>query len=375
MKIKDILNLPSVLIILFCISPIFEIILYFNIIIDYYNGYLPLIILSTSIILSILILILIHLEKLFFLQIYLSMIIFSLNLGMLIYFTILIRDLWSWNSVLRGIPELELASIVCIFCAIPTILLSYFQIESRKHMKFSIEELKSKIKLNYLRLGTLLAYFPIIAGILYSMTVMPALAYISWNIFKIWPGIDFMAASIIDIEYTTNFPISALFWIELIIFICGFGLFLHGFIHLVKARKRKIAIAQTGLYKYIRHPQNLGIIIFSFPFCLYVPFLDDSGIKVGDIFSWMLFCLLIIIYSDIEEIQMLKKHPEDYSLYRVNTGFFILKIIINQKERSKLEIKNYLFRWISFIGGYILLISVLTLIFSNFPLLYIRYIS
>lgn len=375
MKIKDILNLLSVLIIFFCISPIFEIIIYFYEIIDDYNGYLPLIILSSSIVLAILILILMHLEKLFFLQIYLSMIIFSLNLGMLIYLTIVIRDLWTWNSVLRGIPALELASIVCIFCAIPIILLSYFQIESRKHMNFSIEELKSKIKLNYLRLGTSLAYFPIIAGILYSMTVMPALAYLSWHIFNIWPGIDFMAAWIIHIDYVTNFPISALLWIELIIFICGFSLFLHGLIHLVKAKKRKIAIVQTGLYKYIRHPQNLGIIIFSFPFCLYVPFLGDSGIKVGDIFSWMLFFLLIIIYSDIEEIQMLKRYPEDYSLYRLKTGFIIFKIIISKKERNKFEIKNYVFRWIFLIGGYILFISVLTLIISNFPLLYLRYIS
>jgi len=92
-------------------------------------------------------------------------------------------------------------------------------------------------------------------------------------------------------------------------------------------KERHQRVISTGPYKYIRHPQNLGIIIFSFPFCLYVPFFNDLGIKVGDIFSWMLFVLLIIIYSDIEEIFMLKKYPDKYGLYKANTGFFIPSII------------------------------------------------
>jgi len=58
----------------------------------------------------------------------------------------------------------------------------------------------------------------------------------------------------------------------------------------------------------------------------------------------MLFFLLIIIYSDIEEIHMVKRYPDEYSLYRSNTGFFILIIIKTKNEKSDLEIKNYLFR-------------------------------
>jgi len=373
MKTKKILTLLSVLIILFCIHSIFIIRDNLDLILKNYNGYIGLNVLFSSIILSVINLILVHLEKTYFLQMMLSTIIFGLNLGILIYFAIIIRDFWI--NTLIGLIELKLANTVSIFCSIPIVLLSYFQIKSEKHMKFSIEDLKSKIKLFYLRLGTLVAYIPIIAGILYSMTAMPALAYLSWNIFYFLPGIDFMASWIFaDGYYSTNFPIYySLMWIELVIFICGFGLFLHGLIHLVKTKKEKIDIVQTGLYKYIRHPQNLGIIIFSFPFCLYVPFLGDTGLKVGDIFSWLLFFLLIIIYSDIEEIHMVKRYPDDYRFYRSNTGFFIPRIIKTKKERSNLEIKNYLFRWLFLIGGYILLISILTFIFSKFPLLHLKY--
>ncbi len=86
----------------------------------------------------------------------------------------------------------------------------------------------------------------------------------------------------------------------------------------------------------------------------------------------MLFVLLIIIYSDIEEIHMLKKYPDKYSLYKANTGFFTPIIIKTKREKSNLEIKNYIFRWIFLIGGYILLIQILAFIFSKFPLLYLK---
>ncbi len=377
METKKILTILSVLIIFFCIIPFFDIINYIDYIIDdlimdEYNGYLVFFVLLYSLILSLLTLILVRLEKLLIFQILCSIIIFGLNLGILIYFTIIIRDFWIYPSI--GLTILKLPNIVSIFCSIPIVLFSYFQIKSKKHMKFSIEVLKSKIKLIYLRLVTLVAYFPIILGILYTMTAMPAIAYISWNIFRFWPGIDFMASWFFNqSHYSTNFAIDSLLWIELVIFLCGFGLFLLGLIHLVKAKKEKIDIVRTGPYKYVRHSQNLGIIIFSFPFCLYVPFLGDTGIKVGDIISWTLFFLLIIIYSDIEEIQMMKRYPDDYRLYRSTTGFFIPRIIKTKKERANMDINHYLFRWLLLIGGYILLISILTFIFSKFPLVIIFY--
>ena len=370
MKVKEILSLISVLIILFCISPIFIILWYFDSIINNYNGYLPLIVLSFSIMLAILTLRSVRLEKLLFFQILYSLIIFGLNLGILIHFTIIIRDFWI--NLLVGLTLFKLASIISIFCSITLVLFSYFQIKSRQHMKFSLEALKRKTKLFYLRLGTLLAYVPIIAGIFYAMTAMPALAYVSWNVFRFWPGIGFMASWIFLDDYTTTFPINSLLWIELVALIIGFGLFLHGLIHLVKAKKEKIDIVQTGIYKYIRHPQNLGIIIFSLPFCLYVPIFGDSGLKVGDIFSWLLFFLLIIIYSDIEEIHMMRRYPDKYRLYRSNTGFFIPRIVKTKNERSNLEFNDYLFRWLLLVGGFIFIISILTLIISQFPLIHIK---
>ncbi len=361
--------------IIFCIYSIFNIIPYLLHIVDEYNGYLALIFLFSSLFLTIILLICVNLEKLLFLQILVSMIICGINIGILIYFTLHISDFWI--DTIMGLPEFKLASIVSIFCSFTLSIFSYYQTKLKKNLDISIEDLKSKLKLFYLRLSPLLAYFPIIAGILYSMTVIPALAYISWYIFYLLPGFGLMESWIFYFNgYSTNFPVYSLFWIELVIFICGFGLFLHGLIHLVKAKIKKNDIVQTGLYNYIRHPQNLGILIFSFPFCLYVPFLGDHGLKVGDIFSWLLFCLLITIYSDIEEIFMLKRYPDKYRLYKSNTGFFLPKIIKKKKEYLNLTIRTYFKRWFYLIGGFILLITLLTLIFENLPrIIFLRYYS
>lgn len=151
MRIKKISNLLSVLIIFFCIIPIFEILNNFELIKDEYNGYIALNLIFSSIILSIMILILVNLEKLQFLQILLSLTIFGLNIGILIYFTIIIRDFWINTFI--GLTAFKFASIISFFCSIPIILFSYFQIKSNNQMKFSLEVLKSKLKLFYLRLG------------------------------------------------------------------------------------------------------------------------------------------------------------------------------------------------------------------------------
>ena len=60
-------------------------------------------------------------------------------------------------------------------------------------------------------------------------------------------------------------------WIiaEIIIFCIGFGIFLTGFITMVKEKIKGVTLVQTGIYKYIRHPQNLGIVIFFLPLALF----------------------------------------------------------------------------------------------------------
>jgi protein-S-isoprenylcysteine O-methyltransferase Ste14 len=198
---------------------------------------------------------------------------------------------------------------------------------------------KTKLKSMVTKFGLLIfsiwSYIPIIAGILIPMTVTLPIAYFSWELFSIWPG--YGLHGYIYISQFEPLRLVILVFTELIVFLIGIFLFLSGLYHLAKGRKNDKTIVKTGLYKYIRHPQNLGIVLFSLPFALYIPGFRDIGIRMGEILSWFLFCFIISIYSNLEECILTKKFPDEYKTYQLQTGFFLPRLRIRKKSSS---IKN-----------------------------------
>jgi protein-S-isoprenylcysteine O-methyltransferase Ste14 len=201
------------------------------------------------------------------------------------------------------------------------------------------------------------AYIPIIAGILFPMVGFIPLAYISWRILELW-GSNGWYDSWFVINPEDVSIIQLLFIIELIIFIGGIFLFVFSLYHLIKARKHHRKIAITGPYKLIRHPQNLGIIIMLFPFTLYIPGFRDIGIRSGEIISWMIFSLCIIIISVLEERGLKKRYPKEFESYRENTGFFLPKLIHSKSYIGKQYKFRYTLRYGSLILGFIICITI-----------------
>jgi len=149
-------------------------------------------------------------------------------------------------------------------------------------------------------------------------------------------------------------------------------LLIWGIIQIVQAKKNDVHLAQTGPYKYIRHPQHLGIILISLPFVflLQFGFLFNIyvRIRVGDILSWVLFCFILIIWSDIEERKMQKKYPEEFSIYKSKTGFFFPKI--GDKRTLKIQEKRkyyYLIRYLSFFIIYCIVVLIMVLVTKYVP--------
>lgn len=138
-----------------------------------------------------------------------------------------------------------------------------------------------------------------------------------------------------------------------------------GLVFIAKARKDRINLIQKGPYKYVRHPQNLGIIIMVLPFALYTPWIQDTGIRIGDILSWTLFCLVMIFCSDFEEIRMKKGLSEEYENYRLRTGFFIPKLRYQKVNQAKDTKVNYLKRYSLLILGYIIFILIMFFIVQD----------
>jgi len=204
------------------------------------------------------------------------------------------------------------------------------------------------------------SYIPIILGILIPMAIVLPIAYASWIIFSPLFFGNWTLEGYIPISPEYPFQFVFLLIIELIIFVGGVILFLFGLYHLAKGRKHKITIVRTGLYNYIRHPQNLGISLIFLPFALYIPGFNDIGIRIGEIYSWALFIFFLTIYSNLEEHNLTKKFPEEYRKYQTQTGFFLPKFHLRKKKNSKrVEFMTIRKRYLFLLLGYLILVFVI----------------
>jgi len=178
-------------------------------------------------------------------------------------------------------------------------------------------------------LALIYVYLPIIIGILYPMVFLIPIFYIS-GVILVSPGIWLSAYYLLSPN-----AVLLLIIFEIFIFLTGCCLFLVAIIQLTQAKQRGEKIAQVGIYHHIRHPQNLGIIVMALPFALYIPWVNDLGIRVGDLVTWIFFTLLLVIYSDIEDYRLKKRFLEEFSVYQAKVGFIFPKI----KQLNRFQLK------------------------------------
>ena len=106
--------------------------------------------------------------------------------------------------------------------------------------------------------------------------------------------------------------------IGLLIFCIGTVTWLHG-----KFEKRKVF--DFGIYKYSRHPQYLGFILWSYGIMILtmlVP-VPRGGYQPEPSFPWLLSSLIIICVALNEERVMIDQSDTQYKKYRKNTPFMI----------------------------------------------------
>ena len=168
----------------------------------------------------------------------------------------------------------------------------------------------------------IILYLPITLGILAPMGVL-----IGWDFYISWRLIGYGFTSWTWYYYLIPPVLLPLYiFFEIAILCIGLGLFLAGLLTFIREKVQGVSIVRSGIYKYIRHPQNLGILLMVFPFTLYVPGFRDIGIRMGDIASWMLFTFILCVFSYYEEWRLLKKFTSSFSDYYTTTGFMTPKI-------------------------------------------------
>ena len=102
-------------------------------------------------------------------------------------------------------------------------------------------------------------------------------------------------------------------YIGAVIIAIGLALIIVGWYQIYKGKEKLIT---TGLYRYSRHPQYLGLILFCLGFCIQYPLL----------ISILIFPGVVILYyflAQNEEKQLISKFGDEYLEYRKRTRIFI----------------------------------------------------
>ena len=153
--------------------------------------------------------------------------------------------------------------------------------------------------------------------------------------------------------------------VKAMIFVIGLILFIISLACLVIGIRKNSGLVQNRIYKYIRHPQNLSIIIMAFPLFLL------HGFRLGDFVSWVQFIFIMIIFSDIGDIKLKKKYPKEFQLYYENSGFFLPRVLPYRISNYFSAVYNKKFRYPLLLSIYILCIYILYQLFLVLPFYWI----
>ncbi|TKJ18091.1 MAG: hypothetical protein CEE43_18745 [Promethearchaeota archaeon Loki_b32] len=133
----------------------------------------------------------------------------------------------------------------------------------------------------------------------------------------------------IIIEYFASFSMNKYLFILYFsygIILIGLVIFSFGVITWLQGVLKKKDIFDFSIYKYSRHPQYLGYLLWSYGIYLLTLIpksLPRGGIIFEYTFTWYLSAMIITGVALYEEILMNNKFPEKYSEYQKKVSFLI----------------------------------------------------
>lgn len=105
----------------------------------------------------------------------------------------------------------------------------------------------------------------------------------------------------------------------------GLMVFLLGTFTWLQAKFNDVDVVDFWIYRYSRHPQYLGYIIWSYGVMLIATLypVPRGGINPGPSLPWLVSALMIVCIALNEENTMTRVHSEDYQKYRSSAPFMI----------------------------------------------------
>jgi len=105
----------------------------------------------------------------------------------------------------------------------------------------------------------------------------------------------------------------------------GIFIFILGTFAWFRGRLEGRKISDFGVYKYSRHPQYFGFLLWSYGILLLASLspVPMGGQNPGASLTWLISALMIICIALLEEIKMAKLFGKSYLEYRKNSPFML----------------------------------------------------
>lgn len=216
-------------------------------------------------------------------------------------------------------------------------------------------------------LATIGLYLPVLAGIITPMLWLLPAWYTAWNVVGfIFPFSDIWGGLWLPFSGDSPLPsvlLLPIWLIEVTLFLGGLGISVWALRELVVKHVEGCGLVTTGPYRWIRHPQHLGIILFLLPTALFNPthFPYLSGIRPGDVLSWSLISFLLLIVADWEEIRLKTVYGQEFEAYVSRTAFILPGLKLPPKLR---DVKNKLILYVVLFAVYWVLMTLVLIAFT-----------
>ena len=189
----------------------------------------------------------------------------------------------------------------------------------------SLDKIKA-IALNFIAVMIPFFQFVPCASIWFGIMSLPLISY--FINFLSYPGII-----LFDIKFFFGYP-------GTYVALLGGFIFLYSLIYQLTHRK---GLIQKGPYKYVRHPQYLGIIIMTFGLtmiCLNTspvfPFIHELSNELTWVVSiWIIEALAYLLLAEIEDFYLKSKYNETYLEYTKTVAFMIPFLKLKKKDKLK----------------------------------------
>ncbi|MBN1216804.1 MAG: DUF1295 domain-containing protein [Candidatus Lokiarchaeota archaeon] len=247
-----------------------------------------------------------------------------------------------------GLSEITYIHIIVgVICFVALILLSIIGILIKKHFLTTS--------------SSFLLFLPTYASFFSRMVLLAGFG----AFFIIWYPLNTPVINILDLGITIDLPvmlfdytissysiygvystINLSFFIKFTIITIGLFIFSLGVLNWLYAKKKEIKIANFSIYRYSRHPQYFGFILWIYGYHM----LDMQSLYgfqpdfiISGSFPLLISILIIIALSLREDINMRKKYGEQYIRYQETTPFMVRlpkRITLTLKKSLKKLIKK-----------------------------------